>query len=117
MEGYIRLYAYAVFVPVLVLAHAYVFSKFRKRGFLTKLVMVIGTYSMEIYLIYESIYNHASALFVNSSFDKTGAIYALTVFTATLVLAVLLKMVTGQLARVFGVQSEKNIQGQQEAAQ
>ncbi|MBQ3705668.1 MAG: acyltransferase [Clostridia bacterium] len=97
-----KFYEYAVFVPCIVLSHAYVFSKFRKRGFLTRSVAVIGTYSMEIYLIYESIYNHAGSLF--HQMESTGLVYALTVFTATLVLAVLLRMVTDQLTRVYRAQ-------------
>ena len=65
--------------------------------------MVIGSYSMEIYLIYESIYNHASDLF-HSDLDSTGLVYALTVFAAALVLSVLLKMVADQLTRTFQAQ-------------
>ncbi len=100
---YLRFYEYTVFVPCLVLAHAFVFSHFRKCGFLSRTVMVIGSYSMEIYLIYESIYNHASNLF-HSDLDRTGLVYALTVFTAALVLSVLLKMVADQLTRTFQAQ-------------
>lgn len=105
MEGYVRLYTYAAFVPCLVLAHAYAFSHLKKWGFFTKAVMAVGTCSMEIYLLYESIYNHAEGLFANSAFDETGLIYALTVFAATLVLAVLLKTVSAWLSRQFEAQS------------
>ena len=66
--------------------------------------MTIGTYSMEIYLIFESVYNHSTAVFHND-LEKTGLVYTLTVFTATLVLAVLLRMVSDQLTRVFDAQS------------
>ena len=100
LPDFYRFFEYAVFVPCIVLAHAYIFSKWKRRGFLSKCVMTIGTYSMEIYLIYESIYNHAENVF-NTSLDNTGIVYALTVFTATLTLAVLLKLVADQLIRVF----------------
>ena len=103
LPDYWRFFEYTVFVPCVVLAHAYVFSKFRRRGFLSKAVMVVGTYSMEIYLIYESVYNHAENLF-HTSLEDTGWVYMLTCFTATLVLAVLLKITAGQLARVFAAQ-------------
>ena len=98
-----RFYEFTVFVPCFVLAHAYVFSKIRNWGFLTRSVMTIGTYSMEIYLIFESIYNHSREVF-NNTLEDTGLVYALTVFTATLVLAVLLRMVSDQLTRVFDAQ-------------
>ena len=99
-----RFYEFTVFVPCIVLAHAYVFSKIKKWGFLTRSVMTVGTYSMEIYLIFESIYNHSTAVF-NYTLENTGLVYALTVFAATLVLAVLLRMVSDQLTRVFDAQS------------
>ena len=106
LPDYGRFFEFTVFVPCIVLAHAYVFSKFRKRGFLSRSVMVLGTYSMEIYLIYESVYNHAENLFP-TSLEDTGLVYALTCFTATLVLAVLLKMAVGQLTRVFEAQGRE----------
>lgn len=97
-----RFYEYTALIPCLALAHAYVFSKFRKWGFLSRLVMMIGTYSMEIYLIFESVYNHGTDLIFSP--EDTGLVYALTAFTATLVLAVLLKEVVNRLLRVFDEQ-------------
>lgn len=104
LPDYWRFFEYTVFVPCLVLAHAYIFSKIKRRGFLYKSIAVIGAYSMEIYLIYESIYNHATSLF--HQIENTGLVYALTVFAATLVLAVLLRMVVKQLTREFDMQGE-----------
>ena len=104
-QSYVRFYEFSVLVPSAVLGNAYVFSKFRKRGFLSKAIMLIGAYSMEIYLIFESIYNHGVYL-INSP-DETGMVYALTVFTATLVLAILLKTVVNQLNRVFDAQADQ----------
>ena len=106
LPDYWRFFEYSVFVPCIVLAHAFVFSKIRKRGFLFKFIVVIGSYSMEIYLIYESIYNHATSLF--HQIENTGLVYALTVFTATLVLAVLLRMVVNQLTREYDIQDRTN---------
>ncbi len=104
LEADVRFYEYTVLVPFIALSHAYIFSRFLKSGFLSKTVMLIGTYSMEIYLIFESVYNHGSSLLFNP--EETGLVYALTAFTATLVLAVLLKMVVGQLLRGFDSQGE-----------
>ena len=104
-----RFYEFTALIPCLTLAHAYVFSKFRKRGFLTRLVMMIGTYSMEIYLIFESIYNHGNNLIFSP--DSMGLVYALTAFTATLVLAVLLRAVVDRLVRVYDTQGDPPVSG------
>ena len=101
-QSYIRFYEFSVLVPCIALSHAFVSSKFRKRGFLSKVIILIGSYSMEIYLLFESIYNNGIHLFTSP--DETGMIYILTAFTATLVLAVLLKMVAEQLTRGFDAQ-------------
>ena len=100
--AHFRFYEFSILVPCIALGHAYVLSKFSKRGFFTKGVMLIGSYSMEIYLLFESIYNNSVFLF--HSPEDTGVVYALTAFTAALVLAVLLKMVVNQLLRVFDAQ-------------
>ena len=105
LQDYQRLWEYILLVPCFVLAHAAVLSRFRKWGFVTRSVMTVGTFSMEIYLIYESVYYHATGLFVTPP-DATGLAYALTCFTATLALAVLLKTVAGQLTRVYRAQGD-----------
>ena len=106
LQDYQRLWEYILLVPCFVLAHAAVLSRFRKGGFVTKSVMTVGTLSMEIYLIYESVYYHAAGVFLTPP-DATGLAYALTCFAATLILAVLLKAVAGQLTRVYRTQGEK----------
>ena len=88
-----------------------IISKLRKRGFLSKTVMLIGSYSMEIYLLFESIYNNGTSLF--NSPESTGLVYALTAFTATLVLAVLLKLTVNQLVCTFDAQSGKSAHGKE----
>ena len=100
--AYLRFYEYSVLVLCIALGHAFVFTKFTRRRFLSKTVMMIGTYSMEIYLLFESVYNHG--IYIFNSPDNTGLVYALTAFTATLVLAVLLKMMVNQLNRVYDSQ-------------
>lgn len=95
----LRFYEYAALIPCIALAHACVFSLFRKRGFVSKAVTVVGGYSMEIYLIFETVYNRGDGLIFSP--EGTGLVYALTAFTATLVLAVLLKFTVGQLLRAY----------------
>ena len=109
LPNYGRYLEFAVFIPCLVLAHGYVFSQCKKRHFWSKAVAVVGVYSMEIYLIYESIYNHAGEVF-HQNLENTGLVYALTCFAATLFLAVLLKMVAAQLTKAFAAQGEQSIQ-------
>ncbi len=99
-QSYGRYYAYCVLAASIALGHAWVFSKLKKRGLLTRGVMLIGSYSMEIYLLFESIYNNGVSVF--HSPDPAGAVYALTVFTAALVLAALLKAVMKQLEQETG---------------
>ena len=96
---YFRFYEYCLLVLCIIISHAWIFSKFHKRRFLSKLVMLMGSYSMEIYLLYETLYNHEPILFYSP--ESTGVVYSLTVFTATLVLAVLLKIVAGQLVKGY----------------
>ncbi len=105
-ESYVRFYEYSVLVPCIVLGHAFIFSKFNRTGFLSKMIMLIGSYSMEIYLLFESVYNNGTHLFISP--DETGLVYALTAFAATLVLAVLLKFVANQLTIGFNAQSGKS---------
>ena len=113
--AYLRFYEFCILVLCIALGHAFIFSKFRKRGFLSKSVMLIGSYSMEIYLLFESVYNNGTSLF--NSPESTGLVYALTAFTATLVLAVILKFVAGQLVRTFDAQGSSSAQGKKEAVQ
>lgn len=96
---YLRFYEYCALVLCIALSHGWIFSIFRKRGFLSKMIMLLGSYSMEIYLLYESLYNHQPILF--NYLEGTGMVYSVTVFAATLVLAVLLKMVAGQLVKGY----------------
>ena len=73
----------------MILGHAFLNSLIKRKGFFYRAVCLIGTYSLEIYLIYENIYTAGHGLF--NSVDETGAIYALTIFTVSLGLSVLLK--------------------------
>ena len=111
----LRFYLFALLVPCIALGHAWVFSKFRRRGFLSKLVMMIGSYSMEIYLLFESVYNNGTSLF--HSPDGAGVIYALTAFAATLVLAVLLQLTVSRLTDVFDAQGGASSRKKEEAVQ
>ena len=101
-QSYVRFYEFSVLVFCIALGHAFVFSKFNRRGFLSKVIMLIGSYSMEIYLLFESVYNNGIQLF--NSPDEAGLVYALTAFAATLVLAILLRFVANQLTRGFDAQ-------------
>ena len=97
--SFYKFYAYLLLVLCIALSHGWFFSRFPKRGFLSKTVMLMGSYSMEIYLLYESLYNHEPMLF--HSPESTGVVYSLTVFTAALVLAVLLKYTADQLVKGY----------------
>lgn len=55
---------------------------------------------MEIYLIYETLYYNSRKVIIIS--EPTGLIYALTVFTVTLLLSILLQMVITKLTNVKG---------------
>ncbi len=94
-----RFYTYALLVLSIALSHAWLFSKMRKRRFISKAVCMIGSYSMEIYLIYETVYYHSREVF--SAPDPTGLIYAVTIFTVTLVLSALLRLTVEKLTDAF----------------
>ena len=95
-----RFYAYCFLVIGITLSHAWVFSRFRKRSFFSRCVARIGSCSMEIYLIYETLYYNGRKVIIIS--EPTGLIYALTVFTVTLLLSILLQMVITKLTNVKG---------------
>ena len=90
-----RRYAYAPMTVALVLSDSLICGWLKGKGFLYKVICLIGTYSMEIYLLYENLYVMDPPLF--RSVDPAGIIYALTVFTASLVLSALLKAVVAKL--------------------
>ena len=113
--AYLRFYEYSVLVLCIALGHALILSRFTRRGFLSRTVVLIGAYSMEIYLLFESIYNNGTSVF--NSPDSTGLVYTLTVFTATFVLAVLLKMAVSQLIRMFDTQGVMSKPEKEEAVQ
>lgn len=94
-----RFYSYLPFVLAIALSHAWIFSHFRKRRFLSGSVCLIGSFSMEIYLIYETVYYHSQA--VLNTPDPAGLIYAGSVFAITLLLAALLRMTMDKIAGVY----------------
>ena len=113
--SYLRFYEYCALVLCIALSHGWIFSKFRRHGFLSKMVMLAGAYSMEIYLLYETLYNHEPILF--RSPEPTGVVYSLTVFVATVVLAVLLKFVAGQLVKGYDALSGETGRGHEGVSQ
>ena len=94
-----RFYAYCFLVLGIALSHAWIFSMMKKRGVLYGAVAFLGSFSMEIYLIYETIYYHGRSLFTVS--EPTGLVYAVTVFTVTLILSVLLRTAVEKLKDVY----------------
>ena len=92
---YLRRYAYAFLTLFIVLAHAWLSSLVSKKGPLYRAVTRIGAYSLELYLIYERLYL-ANPLGIHSP-DAIGIIYALTWFTAALLLSALLRSALRQL--------------------
>ena len=100
----IRFFAYCLPTLAIVLSNAWILAAFRRRHLLSRMIILIGSYSMEIYLIYESVYYHADSLFTVR--DSTGLIYLITVLTATLVLSVLLRMTVSQLTAVVRAQEK-----------
>lgn len=103
-----RFYTYCLLVLSIAVSHAWILSKIPGKHFLFKSVCVIGSYSMEIYLIYETVYYHSREVF--SASDPTGLIYAVTVFVATMVMSALLRLavekVTGACRRLEKVRPE-----------
>ncbi len=91
----LRRYAYVPLTISIVLADSMLCGWVKGRSILYKGICLIGTFSMEIYLIYENLYVMDPPLF--HSVDSAGIIYALTVFAAAFVLSVLLKMVAAKL--------------------
>lgn len=92
-------WVYALWTVPLVLSHALLCSLLRRKGFLYRSVVLTGTFSMEIYLIYENLYREGEAFFRSS--DPAGITYAVTAFAAALVLAVLLKAVIRALGDAY----------------
>ena len=93
--SHLRRYAYAPLTLAMVFADSLFCGWVKWKGFLYKGICLIGTFSMEIYLIYENLYVMNPPLF--HSVDSAGMIYALTVFVAAFVLSMLLKLVVTKL--------------------
>ena len=94
-----RFYTYCLLVLSMALSHAWILSKIPGRHFLFRSVCMIGSFSMEIYLIYETVYYHSQA--VLNTPDPAGLIYAGSVFAITLLLAALLRMTMDKIAGVY----------------
>ena len=92
---FLRRYAYGVLTVFIALSHAWLCMLWKKRGRLYRIVTTIGSYSLEIYLIYEGLYLYNPIGFKN--YDSMGIVYALTVFVATLLLASLQKTALDRL--------------------
>ena len=90
-ESFLRRYAYAPLTVLIALAHSYLCSLRSWKNLLHRTVILIGAYSLEIYLIYENLYLMEIPLFQNV--DPVGIMYALTTFVAALLLSGLLRMV------------------------
>ncbi len=98
---FLRRYAYAVWTVTLVLSDALLFGRpGRKRAPIYRSICLLGTYSMEMYLLYENLYTRNPFRF--RSVDGVGAVYALTVFTAALALSVLLQTAVRELREAYG---------------
>ena len=99
-----RFYTYCFLVIAISLSHAWIFSHIQKSRFFFRSVCLIGSYSLEIYLIYETVYYHSRQVFAAPG--TTGMIYAVTVFTATLVMSIILRLVVEKVKGVFSVQGK-----------
>ena len=96
---FVRRYVYLLLTPLIVLACAWLCSLRPRAGFFRRAAAAVGACSLEIYLIYENLYLMDPPAF--GSPDAAGVIYAVTVFTASLVLSALLKTAVGFLSASY----------------
>ena len=96
-ESYLRRYAYAPLTVLISLAHSWLYSLRPWKSLFHRGIILIGMYSLEIYLIYENLYLMDIPLFQNV--DPIGVIYALTTFVAALLLSGLLRIVLNLFRR------------------
>ena len=96
---YLRRYVYALWTIAIVLSHAFLCCIPKRKSILYRIVCLIGLFSLEIYLIYENLYVAGLGFFKQA--DEVGIVYAITVFTASLMLSALLKTVLNLLREQY----------------
>ena len=94
---FLRRWAYAPLTLLIVFSCAWLVSLRNGRGFLRRALARIGSFSMEIYLIYENLYLADPPLFRGA--DDAGVTYAVTCFAVTLLLSALLQAGLGRLLK------------------
>ena len=94
---FLRRWAYAPLTLLIVFSCAWLVSLRNGRGFLRRALARIGSFSMEIYLIYENLYLVDPPLFRGA--DDAGGTYAVTCFAVTLLLSALLQAGLGRLLK------------------
>lgn len=88
---YIVRYLFCPFAVTTVILLSYIYTWIKKENFFTKFFIWIGTYSMEIYLLYEYLMKHCNGFF---KFDDSYNIsYHICIFLITIILSIGLKKI------------------------
>ena len=102
---FLRRFAYAPLALALILGDSAVCGRMRRKGPAYRGLCLLGSFSMEMYLLYENLYVMDPPLF--RSADPVGITYALTVFTAALVLSAGLKGAVQTLGKALENAAQK----------